>query len=140
MDTREFILAALAPANGAEHTPVQVQKLFFVLQKEIPAQTGESHFNFEPYDYGPFDVGVYRKLEELSQEGMVEIIHGKWNSYRLTNSGQEKGKEILEKLDSPIQEYIVKLSQFVRSLSFSELVSTIYKAYPDMKANSVFQE
>lgn len=36
--------------------------------------------------------------------------------------------------------YIGKVSTFVRTRSFNDLVSAIYKAFPEMKANSIFRE
>jgi len=140
MDINDFVLAALAPANREPHSPVQVQKLLFVLQEEIPGSIGGKHFEFEPYDYGPFDASVYRVLENLSEKNLVEIIPGWWNSFRLTADGQERGNKLLEEMEEPIKEYFKRLSRFVLSLSFSQLVSSIYKAYPNMKENSVFQD
>ena len=139
MDAKSFVLAALAPAKGGEHSPVQVQKLIFILNEEIPGQFEGPHFNFEPYDYGPFDKGVYERLEALEKEGLVEIIHNRWNSFKLTPDGQVKGDELLDSLNGATKQYLIDLSTFVRSLSFSGLVSAVYKAYPIMKVNSVFQ-
>jgi hypothetical protein len=42
-------------------------------------------------------------------------------------------------MDEQARDYIDRESIFVRSLSFPELVAAIYKAYPEMRANSVFQ-
>jgi len=139
MDAKSFVLAALAPAEGGVHSPVQVQKLIFILNEEIPSQFDGPHFNFQPYDYGPFDKRVYEALEELEVEGLVEIIRDRWNSYKLTHEGQVRGKELSATFNATTKQYLVDLSKFVRSSSFSELVSAIYKQYPQMKANSVFQ-
>ena len=67
MEKREIILAALAPADGVIHTPVQVQKLLFLIDKKIPHLVGGPYFNFVPYAYGPFDTEIYRLLEELEK-------------------------------------------------------------------------
>jgi hypothetical protein len=55
------------------------------------------------------------------------------------DAGQESGLALLNDLPPNTKNYIIQLSEFVRSLSFSALVSAIYKAYPAMRANSVFQ-
>ena len=141
MDKREIILAALATADGAIHTPVQVQKLLFLIDKKISHLVGGPYFNFVPYTYGPFDIGIYRLLEELEEKEEVEIIRNptlRWSKYRLTIKGQEKGMEVLKEMDQKAADYIKELSLFVRKLSFAELVSAIYKEYPEMKENSVF--
>jgi hypothetical protein len=140
MDSKEIVLAGLAPACGAVHTPVQVQKLFFLIDRNISDQVDGPHFNFVPYNYGPFDHSVYRVLEELAVEGYVELVRdGTWTSYRLTQQGQELGTTKLQSLPTPAVDYIKRASQFVRSLSFTQLVSAIYRDYPDMRENSVFQ-
>ena len=141
MDAKNLVMAALAPANGGTHTPVQVQKLLFLVDRNIPEIIGGPHFEFEPYDYGPFDKAVYDILRDLAAEGLVEISEEpgrRWKRYRLTDAGQEIGELVLNKISEKGREYIRQLSTFVRSLTFDQLVSAIYKAYPEMKVNSVF--
>ncbi len=139
MDKKELILVALSPAKGELHTPVQVQKLLFVIEANISESLGGKHFRFKPYHYGPFDKDVYEELKKLASEGYVEInnTHG-WNSYKLTRKGQKKGDKLFKTCDKEIRKYIKEVSQFVRALSFTELVVAIYKAYPEMRKNSVF--
>ena len=36
-----------------------VQKLLFLLDREAAEIVGGPHFRFVPYNYGPFDKGVY---------------------------------------------------------------------------------
>lgn len=139
----EFVLAVLAASNGAAHTPVQVQKLFFLLDKKIPGLVGGPYFNFRPDDYGPFDSAVYSTLEHLSRDGAVAIEYVqdlRRKLYRTTPAGQDKGELNLATFDKPVQDYIRKLSEWLRGLRFAELVTYIYAEFPDMKANSVFRE
>ena len=141
METSDFILLAMSPAGNSPFTPVQVQKLLFLLDMNVAEQTDGPHFNFEPYDYGPFDKQVYLKLEQLRDLELVEIStldgHG-LRTYRLTNEGQKIGENSLKELPKPIQRYVSKVVEFVCSLSFAQLVSAIYQAYPEMSVNSVF--
>ena len=140
MNQREIVLAALAPAKGAQHSPVQVQKLLFLVDRKIPELVGGPHFDFHPYHYGPFDSGVYGVLEGLAQEGHVDITwEGRLRLYRLTVTGQRLGDKLLRKLPDKARKYVETLSGFVRELSFSTLLSVIYEKYPEMRANSVFQ-
>ena len=138
-----FVLAALSTSEGQPFRPVQVQKLFFLLDKNIAPDLGGEYFNFAPYDYGPFDAAVYRVLEKLAAQGLVIIESGQKpgdRTFRLSSTGQTEGSGFLSKLGAPYVEYIEKASEFVRQLSFGQLVSAIYKAYPEMKVNSVFAE
>ena len=143
MDRDSLVLAALCPAKGTPYSPVQVQKLLFLIDKNVPKNVGGPHFDFRPYAYGPFDQIVYLVLEDLAKRGLVSVNEEagrRWRTYCLTAEGQQIGEACLKKLDEKTALYISKLSEFVHKLSFAELVSAIYKAYPDMKVNSVFKE
>ena len=143
MEREAFMLAAMSPAGSNSFSPVQVQKLFFLLDENVAKQVSGSYFDFQPYDYGPYDKDVYIELNQLEKEGLVEIITPTVQgvrSFRLTNEGQQAGNEVLGEFPEPIQQYIRDVVNFVRSLSFAELVSAIYQAYPEMKVNSVFAE
>lgn len=143
MDRDSLVLAALSPARGATHTPVQVQKLLFLIDKNVPRQVGGPYFNFQPYDYGPFDQAIYGVLQSLASKRLVVINEEtgrRWKEYLLTSEGQRIGENAFKELDKKTATYIAKLSEFVRGVSFAQLVSAVYKAYPEMKVNSVFKE
>jgi|HubBroStandDraft_1064217.scaffolds.fasta_scaffold46165_2 hypothetical protein len=143
MDRSDFVLAVLTTAGGSVLTPVQVQKLFFVLDRRIPEAIQGPRFNFTPYDYGPFDADVYREIEGLADRGLGEVIRSgpfSMKTFRLTPEGQSKGEGLFKTFDSRSREFISNVSTFVRTRSFKDLVSAIYKAFPDMKVNSVFRE
>ena len=131
----------MSPAKGERHSPVQIQKLLFLLDQEIPDLIGGRHFKFKPYHYGPFDRAVYSVLGELAKEGKIHIsvLSGDYHNYSLTPSGLEEGEGIFKELSEIAQDYIQRCSEFVRSHDFPNLVAAIYKAYPQMRRNSVFQ-
>ena len=140
MTKSEVILAALAPSQGKQHSPVQVQKLLFLLDREVPQLVDGPHFNFEPYNYGPFDKAVYQVLDELDEDELVTIRSGGWQrTYALTPTGQKKGDRLMDELSEEAQDYIRRASVFVLKLNFLQLVSAIYKAYPDMQKNSILR-
>jgi hypothetical protein len=141
MDRQTLILLALgAVGEDAAFTPVQVQKLFFLIDRELGPQIGGPHFGFQPYDYGPFDGAVYRDLEMLSYQGFVHIERvGALKHYRLTAQGFAEAKRRAPAADARALDYFFRAAQWVRSLGFADLVSAIYRKYPDMKVNSVFQ-
>lgn len=143
MNRSEYVLAILSATQGKTLTPVQVQKLFFVLDKEASAYTGGPHFSFSPYDYGPFDSQVYSEIESLKDGGLAIRIGSaidQYRSYGLTPEGQTKGENFFQQFDDQIKTYVNELVAFIKGQSFSGLVSAIYKAYPDMKVNSVFKD
>jgi uncharacterized protein len=140
MNKEELVLAALAPGKGALHKPVQVQKLLFLIDREIANILGGPFFDFKPYDYGPFDKDVYAVLEALADQGYVDIVpENTWRSYKLTSMGQAFADVLLKRCPERAVDYIQRSSAFVRELSFTQLVGAIYKAYPEMRANSIFR-
>jgi uncharacterized protein len=139
---REVVLAALASSEDAIYDPVHLQKLLFLIDMKLGKKIGGPIFDFVPYHYGPFDRSVYDAAESLAEEGLVEIESDpglQMKTYRLTKRGRREGRAILEGMSEKTREYLSTLAEFVLGLTFEELVSAIYKSYPDMKANSVFR-
>jgi uncharacterized protein len=142
MTRTEYILAVLSASDGAPLSPVQVQKLAFLLDRKLSARTGGPHYNFEPYDYGPFDKDVYADLRTLAAAGDVEIDAAPTHvtrRYRPTPGGLERGRELLGRLDADAAEYVRDLSAWVRGQPFAALVTAVYNEYPEMRVNSVFR-
>lgn len=141
MDRRGLVLAAMSPARTAPFTPVQVQKMFFLLDDRATKGIGGPYFAFEPHHYGPFDKEVYDELEDLANEGLVEVLdigRAGVRTYRLTEQGYDIGKGVISGLGDSVQEYMGEVASYVRELTFSELVSAIYAEYPEMRQNSIF--
>lgn len=140
MDRMEVMLAALASGAHEEFSPVQLQKLMFLIDRNVGPALGGPFFDFTPYDYGPFDVGVYNQFSVISALELGESHgDGKSRRYRLNDEGRARAQEVLSKMDPQARDYIKQIAEFVQRLSFTALVSSIYKHYPEMKANSVFR-
>jgi DNA-binding PadR family transcriptional regulator len=139
MNQREFVLASMAAAKGNSYQPVQIQKLLFLLEKRA---LHKRIFDFQPYAYGPFDPEVYKLLEKLASNGLVEIVgqpFARNRRYRLTAKGEKVATGILNKLPKKDNDYFVLMSEWVRKRSFQQLIGAIYEAYPDMRVNSIFR-
>ena len=132
---QEVVLAALSAGLGA-YTPIQVQKLFFLLDERV---FEEKLFSFYPYDYGPFDGAVYEELDALNDAGLLQIgsDHFSVRSYTLTVDGHLAGRQLLDDLQEDV-EYMKTLARWVQRQSFSQLVTSIYRAFPEMAVRSVF--
>lgn len=139
---QRFVLAALAAQSGTTLAPVQVQKLFFLFDENIANKIGGKQFDFEPYDYGPFDKDVYAEFGVLDAMGFARVLENVDSPakrlYLLTSEGQAAGEEALTNYDEKTREYMGEVSSWVSSLSFGALVGAIYKSYPEMRMNSVF--
>ena len=144
MTRQEVLLAILAAAGGRSFTPAQIQKATFLVSTNLPnlVDWGQP-YNFIPYDYGPFDHGVYADAEVMQANGEAEIRpspHGRWNLYAASEIGVGRGTAILNGMDERSREYITKIVDWVRSLSFQQLVKAIYDQYPQMRENSIFRD
>ena len=138
----DILLAAMA-AGGPEarYDPVRVQKLFFLLDREIPQYIDGPYFHFEPYHYGPFDKAVYEDLDELAERGEISIdTTRRYNQYSLTDSGYERGMTVLSSLPEPAARYIEDAAKWIRFVPFKHLISAIYRQYPDMTVNSIIPQ
>ena len=141
MNRRELVLAAMSTHSNTEFTPVQVQKLFFLIDRNIPKFVDGPHFDFRAHDYGPFDAAVYHEIDELAVPGDTIVTANprtRFRTYQLTANGLGKGRKILSSLPENVSSYVTQLVVWIRSLSFNELVSAIYDQYPEMKERSVF--
>ena len=84
---------------------------------------------------------MYADAEALEREGDAVITAaGQYREYTATPSGMRRASMLRRELDSASTAYLEKVVPWVRARSFNELVKAIYRAYPEMKANSVFQE
>jgi uncharacterized protein len=143
MNRRDLVLAILVAAEGRPYTPVQIQKAVFVICDEYPGLIDDGPgFNFQPYDYGPFDSDVYSVLRELDDAGFADIApsaYGNWNTYAASDDGIRVGQRLLDRMHNEPRHYVNEISAWVRSLSFTRLVRSIYEAYPRMRARSIFR-
>lgn len=141
MTRDEALLAILAASQGRYYTPAQIQKAAFLVSENLPNLVSRgTKYRFEPYDYGPFDRTVYDDCETMQAQGSVEITQGpRWRYYAATDSGVVAGQAILASMSEKDRNYILEVSKWVRSLSFEQLVKSIYEKYPKMKENSIFR-
>lgn len=143
LDRQEVLLVMLALAQGKEFSPVQIQKSLFLADEEAKgAFRDSSRYKFEPYDYGPFDKQVYADAQALAAKGLVKIETDPrgWSTYAATPEGLQLATTLRATLNDGPREMLGRIVTVVRDLSFTALVSAIYKKYPHMKERSVFRD
>ena len=142
MKRSEVVLAAMAAGgSGARYSPVQLQKLLFLIDREIPEYVGGPHFRFKPYYYGPFDKEVYAEIFALARGRFVNIdTTERYCLFLLTGSGSALGTNILTGLAAPVSRYLGEASEWVRALSFRQLLTAIYSYFPDMAIHSLLPQ
>ncbi len=144
MRPQHWTLLAICAAKGKGLSPVQLQKSLFLLEHRLSKEElGEDFYEFIPYNYGPFDVKIYQDAETLEEIGLVNIIKSdahRWRKYQSTPSGLELATKLRAEVPPHVVTYLDEVIRWVLSLSFRDLVRAIYEAYPEFRANSVFQE
>ena len=137
---RSDIVTASFAAGGpdAAFDPIRVQKLLFLVDREVSERIGGPYFHFRPYHYGPFDLFIYRVLDELTQTGDMRIDgSGRYPRYRLTDTGYRRGMAVLERLPDPVAKYMRDVAQWVRLTPYRRMLAAIYRRYPETAVNSV---
>ena len=139
MTRDDVVLAGMAAAGpGIKFDAVQVQKLFFLIDREIPRLIDGPHFDFRPHHYGPFDRAVYDVLDSLleSSDASVDASY-RYPLYSLTASGTQKGDRCLAEMHGKASRYMKEASNWIVTTPFHALLAGIYRQYPDMARNSV---
>ena len=137
-DRTDVLLKIITAAEGDPLSPVQLQKIAFLVGEECAEFVPKSYYKFVPYDYGPFCIDIYRDAEKLEQQGLVSIEFnptGGWKEYRATFRSSGEGTTSIPKI---VADYIEKAVKWGKELTFRELVSSIYHHYPQYRENSIF--
>lgn len=140
MKRQEWLLLAISESTEGL-TPVQIQKTLFLLGKERGSLVGSGFYKFKPFNYGPFDVQVYRDADELAAQGLVVILNGGTEAvrrYQVTPAGHRAAAELAQGASPDAVEYLKRVVSWVERQSFRGLVEAIYRRYPEQRANSVF--
>jgi uncharacterized protein len=95
-------------------------------------------FDFEPYDYGPFDSSVYRARDALvGKDLLLRRPAGRYSHYEITGEGRERAAVIASSIDTPTAEWLRNIGHWVTSKSFTELLREIYDRFPDYATKSI---
>lgn len=141
----DWVLLTIDASPAKSLSPVQLQKALFLFSRNLDdgQRQTDDFYQFEPYDYGPFDRTVYDDAEALERLGdvVIDSPHSTGRRrYSATPSGTERAASIRESLNSEAREYLDRVVGWVTRLTFNGLVKAIYQEYPEMRANSVFQD
>ncbi|MEO0049613.1 MAG: hypothetical protein ABIK42_00515 [candidate division WOR-3 bacterium] len=140
---RDWTLMVISLAECQGLSPVQLQKILFLLGKKLGDKLGNDYYQFIPYHYGPFCADIYNDIADLSNEGYVAVTRTppfERATYFITPKGVKRAQQLLGECDEEIATTIKRLVNEILPLSFWQLINKIYQEYPDYKRNSVFQE
>ena len=139
---QDWLLVTLSKSPGGAMSPVQIQKSLFLFGQEAGGSIGAEFYSFEPYDYGPFDAAICADLRRMTIDGRVRGIWSpgrSWKSYAITPSGRNAVLALERDADPRLTEFLGRIVRWVRGRSFSDLLRSVYAAYPEFAVNSVFR-
>lgn len=141
-DRQQTLLQFLGGSESAETDPIRIMKGLFLFAQKTPGAwlPEETKYVFKAYDYGPCSFDIYDDLKFLESAGLIlskQRPGESWKRYQIS----EKGKLALEKssVNPQALAYLKTIRSFVDSLSFSQLLKTVYKEFPNYAVNSVFK-
>ncbi len=134
-----ILAAAFAAAGaGAAFDPIRVQKLLFLIDREVSERIGGPFFHFRPYHYGPFDRTIYDVIGKLVAAGDARVeSSGPYPRYLLSEAGYRRGTAVLTSLPDDVADYFERAARWVRLIPYRRMLAAIYRQYPDMAVNSV---
>ena len=141
VERKDWILIVLDCSKDKTLSPVQLQKSLFLL-KHMNPDMFNNFYNFIPYHYGPFCLDIYEDADLLKLDEMINInvnTIGRWDIYSINDKGIKYVDNLKKQIKPKIYNYASKIVKWVKDRSFSQLISKIYKQFPEFKVNSVFK-
>ncbi len=133
----DILLAIIAAGSTRGLSRVFVQKVVFLVSEEFKGKLSADFYDFDKYHYGPFSRDVYLDAEMLNDSGCISIRTGEYRRDDLYKI-EENCRLSDIKLPMELQQYIENTVDWVKDMSFAELVRAIYFLYPEYQENSRF--
>jgi uncharacterized protein YwgA len=140
---RERLLLFIA-LDGAPQglDPIRLQKGMFLYAMDDESRPGEV-YDFVPYNYGPMSSQIYRDLEWLSEQELIEAVpvEGQsWARYTATERGLTAARDLLgQEPSQAAAQRLYEIKIDVSSHTFKEVLEDVYDRYPEFASKSVFR-
>jgi uncharacterized protein len=120
--------------------PIRLMKGAFLAWQQGPSEWANL-FDFEPYDYGPFDLSVYRSRDDLIRRGFLGAARqGRYDRYWVTAAGAQRTAQLKQTQPNEVVDFLHRVGAFVTSRSFADLLREIYATFPKFAERSVFNQ
>ncbi|MEM0358884.1 MAG: winged helix-turn-helix transcriptional regulator [Candidatus Hadarchaeales archaeon] len=130
MERGKWILALLYSLGGAVEGSVRLQKLLFLLKRELGVDS--LPYRFLPYLRGPYSEEIPDDVLELERAGLVrverELLEPVFCS--LTPEGEKMASELFNGLPEEIRKKMEELKKF-NGMGLKELLEYVYSKYPE---------
>jgi hypothetical protein len=145
MTRRDWLLLFVAlDSEAAGLDPLRIQKGLFLLAQEGGLARNERYW-FVPYNFGPMSPRLYRDVEALVRQRLLEhcVVEGRrWRPVRATRAGQERARQLVDDAtprELAAIERLRGIRRFVCGVNVTRLLSVIYERYPAFAEHSVFR-
>ncbi len=130
MLNRQRVLVNLLQQAGRPVSKIDLMKWCFLLRSEMPSQGGAAFYHFLPYHYGPFSFCLYREINQLVYDGVVEAPDAR--------SWQVCGKpcNAVGSVPNAVKQDIAHILRRFVAKPTSHLVDYVYEQYPWFTVNS----
>lgn len=142
---RKSWMLALLMSKGSQNKAEAIvgrlrlmKQLFIVSQKIQP----KDFYEFVPYLYGPCSFGVYRDLQELKAENLIDVINefrDGYGTYKISGKGIKRLAEEFKSLDEKAKHELEEIKKTYNQLPIIDLLAKIYKEYPEFASKSMFR-
>lgn len=115
----------------------RLMKMLYLLsreKKELVQEITRDNYEFEWYLFGPFSKDVLFDLEELEEEGYIDILPEDMGTYiqynyALTHKGLKYLKELSERIPKKILNNLRDYLNKFRHMTAAEIKQYVYKRY-----------
>ena len=138
----DALLALMSAELFNRFTVGHLQKMMYVLEREVGDVIGGPFFEYENEAYGPSSPAlgsvlgsmvVTRLLRTDTRSGTRDLTE-----YSLTRAGFARGSEILSRFSDTTADYIRKLNAWGAGTDFSVLVGSVVRRYTETGSNLLF--
>ncbi len=129
MLNRQRVLVHLLQQAGRPVSKIDLMKWCFLLRNEMPSQGGSAFYHFLPYHFGPFSFCLYREIDQLVCDGIVES-----SGERFWHVCGEAATA--ERLSDSVKQDISRILRRFNEKSTSQLMNYVYQQYPWFTVNS----
>lgn len=125
-----WILAILHTVGGAVEGSVRLQKLLFLLKREMGVDS--LPYRFLPYLRGPYSEEIPDTVLELERAGLVGVERELLEPVLcfLTPEGEKMAKELFDSLPEEVRKKMGELRRF-NEMKLKELLDYVYSKYPE---------
>ena len=127
----DFILALLKIAReegDVKVTPIKIQKIFFLLEKEGGVKLG---LDFQPYLFGPYSQKLTDLLHKMAEQGLVKIRYEEVKNLARVTVGYAESYEMAKDVNVDISEDVLSFFREWVKKDKNEILKYVNEKYPE---------